>query len=248
MESMSPGLQLGLCALVLTLAAVQSVFGVGLLVFGTPALLLLGFPFPEVLAYLLPCSLVISTLQVADGGLTLEPIRRKLLAFTAPAVLAGTFLILVVLRHKVDMRQMVGAMLVVTAALRLLGPARQRMQSFVRARLSSLLVLLGLLHGVSNLGGGVLTLIVSSVYDDKHSVRKHIAFGYGLMAMIQIAVLFVTTPVRLNTSLWLTLPALAALSYALVGMWMFRVTGEAVYQWSLTALIGLFGVLLLVPA
>src|SRR5260221_6590593 len=145
---------------------------------------------PEVLAYLLPCSIVISALQVADGGLSLEPIRRKLLAFTAPAVLLGTFLILVVLKHKIDMRPIVGAMLVVTAALRLLGPLRQRMQSFVRARLSPLLVLLGLIHGVSNLGGGFLTLIISSVYDDKQSVRKHIAFGYGLMALIQIAVLF----------------------------------------------------------
>ena len=117
-------LQLAICGLVLVLALVQSVFGVGLLVFGTPALLLLGLPFPEVLAYLLPCSIVISTLQVADGGLSLEPIRRKLLAFTAPAVLLGTFLILIVLKHKNDMRPIVGAMLVVTAALRLLGPLR----------------------------------------------------------------------------------------------------------------------------
>jgi|SRR5689334_5795808 len=245
---MSPAVQLSLCALVLVLAAVQSVFGVGLLVFGTPTLLLLGLPFPEVLAYLLPCSVVISTLQVADGGLRLEPIRRKLLAFTAPSVMLGTFLILVVLKRKIDMRQIVGAMLVVTAALRLLGPFRRRMQSFVRAKLSPLLVLLGLIHGASNLGGGFLTLIISSVYDDKQSVRKHIAFGYGLMALIQIAVLFLTTPVRLDTSLWLILPALAALSYALVGRWMFGATGEAVYQWSLTALIGLFGLLLFFPA
>jgi uncharacterized protein len=242
---MSAVLQLNVCALVLALAAVQSVFGVGLLVFGTPALLLLGLPFPEVLAYLLPCSIVISTMQVVDGGLRLEPIRRKLLAFTAPAVLLGTFVILVVLKSKIDMRQIVGAMLVVTAALRLLGPLRQRMQSIVRARLSPLLVLLGLIHGISNLGGGVLALIISSVYDDKQSIRKHIAFGYGVMALIQIAVLFLSTPVRLDISLWLTLPALAGFSYALVGRWMFKATGEAAYQWSLTALICLFGLLLL---
>jgi uncharacterized protein len=64
-------LQLAMCGLVLVLAAIQSVYGVGLLVFGTPVLLLLGLPFPEVLAYLLPCSIAISTLQVADGGLSL---------------------------------------------------------------------------------------------------------------------------------------------------------------------------------
>ena len=117
--------QLLLCLLVLTLAAVQSVFGVGLLVFGTPVLLLAGLPFQQVLACLLPCSIVISALQIADGGLTFEPIRRKLLLYTAPAVMAGTLLILVVLRHTVNIRHVVGAMLVVTAAIRLEGSQKQ---------------------------------------------------------------------------------------------------------------------------
>jgi hypothetical protein len=169
-----------------------------------------------------------------------------LLAFTAPAVLLGTFLILVVLKHKIDMRSIVGGMLVVTAVLRLLGPLRQRMQSFVRARLSPLLVLLGLIHGVSNLGGGILTLIVSSVYDDKHSVRRHIAFGYGLMALIQIAVLCLTTSVHPDLALWLVLPVLAVLSYVVVGTRVFTRIGEPMYQSGLTALIGIFGILLLV--
>jgi uncharacterized protein len=244
---MSFVLQVDLCALVLVLAAIQSVFGVGLLVFGTPVLLLIGFPFPVVLAYLLPCSLVISTFQIVHGGLTLEPIRQKLLTFTAPAVLCGTFLILVVLKHKVDVRLIVGTMLVITAGLRLLRPARHKMHSFVRAKLSPLLILLGLLHGISNLGGGVLTFVVGSVYEDKHNVRKHIAFGYGLMALLQMLVLFLTTPVRVSPSLWLGLPLLSALSYALVGRWLFEMAGESVYQWSLTALIGVFGILLFIP-
>lgn len=240
--------QLLLCILVPILAAVQSVFGVGLLVFGTPTLLLVGLPFHQVLTYLLPCSIVISALQIVHGGLTFEPIRRKLLLFTAPAVLVGTLLILVVLRHTVNIRHVVGVMLVVTAVIRLPGRLRVTMQAFVRARLGPLLILLGLLHGVSNLGGGVLTMIVGSVYEDKASIRKHIAFGYGLMAIIQLAVLFLTTPINLDARLWIALPLLAALSYLLVGTRMFKATGEAAYQWSLTALIGIFGLLLFVPA
>jgi hypothetical protein len=245
---MPVSLQLILCGLVLALAAVQSVFGVGLLVFGTPALLLLGLPFPQVLAYLLPCSIVINALQVVDGGLTLEPIRIKLLLFTAPSVFIGTLLILVVFKRNVNIRQVVGAVLIVTAGIRLLSPLHQRMQAFARAKLGLLLALLGLLHGISNLGGGVLTLIVGCLYEDKASVRKHIAFGYGMMALIQVAVLALTTTVHLEVALWLTLPVLAVLSYAIVGKWVFRATGEKAYQWSLTALIGIFGLLLFVRA
>ena len=40
-----------LCLVVFVFAVIQSVFGVGLLVFGTPTLLLLGLPFDAVLAY-----------------------------------------------------------------------------------------------------------------------------------------------------------------------------------------------------
>jgi hypothetical protein len=97
------------------------------------------------------------------------------------------------------------------------------MESLVRTRLSPLLVLLGLIHGVSNLGGGVLRLIVSSAYDDKHSVRRHIAFGSGLMALIQIAMLFLTTAVRLDASFVVAASGFRGFSYAFVGRWVFRV-------------------------
>jgi hypothetical protein len=68
------------------------------------------------------------------------------------------------------------------------------------------------------------------------------------MALIQVAVLALTTTVHLEVALWLTLPVLAVLSYAIVGKWVFRATGEKAYQWSLTALIGIFGLLLFVRA
>ncbi len=42
---------------------VQSLFGVGLLVFGTPTFLLLGASYVESVGYLLPSSLLLSALQ-----------------------------------------------------------------------------------------------------------------------------------------------------------------------------------------
>src|SRR6266853_3469989 len=84
-----------LVSAVAVFSIVQSVFGVGLLLFGTPTLLLTGMAFPLVLTYLLPCSIVVSSLQVASsGGLTLEPIRKRFLAISAPAVLIATVIAL----------------------------------------------------------------------------------------------------------------------------------------------------------
>ena len=52
---------------VVVFATVQSLFGVGLLVFGTPTLLLLGYSFESTIAVLLPASITISFLQVRAG-------------------------------------------------------------------------------------------------------------------------------------------------------------------------------------
>jgi hypothetical protein len=236
-----------LLAVVLTYSVVQSVFGVGLLVFGTPTLLLLGFSFQDVLAYLLPCSIAISLLQVHEGGLTFEPVRRKFLLYTGPSVLIGTLLVLVVLNHKLNVRTIVGAMLILTAGIRLFAPLRERMAGLIRDRLSAFLSGLGIVHGLSNLGGGMLTVIVSSLYHDKESTRKHIAFGYGVMAIIQLSTLLATTAVTWDWHLQLLLPLVAGLTYLVLGRHVFEATKQGLYQVSLTALIAAFGVLLVLP-
>ena len=52
---------------VFVFAIVQSVVGVGLLVFGTPTLMLLGYGFEQTLAIVLPASLCVSAIQVSEG-------------------------------------------------------------------------------------------------------------------------------------------------------------------------------------
>ncbi|HXV70350.1 MAG TPA: hypothetical protein VEB69_03035 [Acidimicrobiia bacterium] len=232
--------------MVIAFAVVQSVFGVGLLVFGTPTLLLVGFSFAETLAYLLPCSIVISLLQVvAGGGFGLDDMRRRFLIYTAPLVLVGATLILTV-GSGVDIRLLVGAMLLVSGAIRLLGPVRARVDSFVRRQLNGFLVLLGAIHGLSNLGGGVLTLIVGSVYETKEDIRRQIAFCYGMMAVIQLATLFFTTSPDIDPVMLVLLPVIAAFIFQILGNRAFRAATQVVYQFSLTALIVVFGMILMV--
>ena len=128
-----------LCLVVFVFAVIQSVFGVGLLVFGTPTLLLLGLPFDAVLAYL-PSSIAISLLQVVGGGgFRLDPLRRQFLLLTAPLVLLGTLLILTA-GVGLDIPYLVAAMLVVTGCLRLFARARATMQRVIGRHLAAFLV------------------------------------------------------------------------------------------------------------
>lgn len=232
-----------LALIVATLAAVQSVFGVGLLVFGTPLLLMLGVQFPVILVYLLPCSIMVSLLQVlTSGGFTLEPIRRQFLVFTAPAVVIATAAA-VFLGSPDQIGLAVGVMLLVTAGLRLVSPGGAVMSAFVGRYRRGLLVLLGVIHGLSNLGGGVLTAIVGSSFPDKDSVRRHIAFCYGLMASLQLVVVLLEGP-EVQPALCIALALLAAAVYLVVGQWLFVRVRRGAYQHALTSLLAIFGVLL----
>jgi uncharacterized protein len=230
-------------AVVTVLALVQSLFGVGLLLFGTPTLLLLGLPFDQVLGYLLPCSIVVSALQVAtSGGLTLEPIRRQFLMLTAPAVLVTTGVALALgTPHQV--RLIVGIVLLLTTATRL-GRLQPVLTRTVKKHTRPLMLLLGIVHGWSNLGGGILTVIVSASFSDKESIRRHIAFAYGSMAIIQLAVVMATARPHLNAGVWLLLPVIAASMFLVIGQRAFRMARQRPYQFGLTGLILSFGALL----
>ncbi len=231
---------------VVVYAVVQSIFGVGLLVFGTPTLLLMGFSFGEILAYLLPASIAISLLQLMHGGgFGIDGLRRQFLIYTAPLVLVGAAVILTV-GSSLDIRLLVGLMLVVSGAIRLFPRLREAGGRLIRRRLPVSLTVLGVVHGLSNLGGGVLTLIVGSIYETKDDIRRQIAFCYLAMAVVQVGVLALTVDADLVPWLLVALPALAAMTFVAVGNRAFQATSQRGYQISLTALIITFGVGLMV--
>ena len=69
-----PHLLVGIVAL---LAIVQSVFGMGILVFGTPTLLLMGYDFTSVLGLLLPASVSISAVQAGSARRRAVPAAER---------------------------------------------------------------------------------------------------------------------------------------------------------------------------
>jgi hypothetical protein len=82
----------------------------------------------------------------------------------------------------------------------------------------------------------------------KASIRRHIAFAYGMMASIQLVTVFVTARPQVNVLLVLLLALLAGTVYVFLGQRVFQKTGQRVYQYGLTGMIMAFGALLLVQA
>lgn len=93
----------------------------------------------------------------------------------------------------------------------------------------------------------MLTVIVGSVYDDKADIRRQVAFGYGLMAFLQLITLWITSPeLDVDRLMLILLPVLSGLTYLTVGNRASRAASQTGFQTSLTVLIILFGLLIVV--
>ena len=73
---------------------IQSIFGVGVLLFGTPLLLLRGYGFIDAVTVLLPISLSINLIQIAKAYRVADwEFYKKFLLYSIPFVVIFLFLV-----------------------------------------------------------------------------------------------------------------------------------------------------------
>ena len=227
---------------VILYGTIQSVFGVGLLLFGTPTLLLLGYPFTQALAYVLPCSIAVNLLQVTNSW-KLVTLKKDFVIYCLPLVILG-LLATIFFLHSMNIKPLVGILLLITAAIRSVDRFRNKLEQVFRKLSKPSLALIGTVHGLTNMGGGLLTIFISSLYREKQTLRANIAFGYLLMASCQIVVLICTRHEVFN-SYCAPLMLTAVVTYMLVGNKIFHSASNVIYQRALTLFIAVFGILLL---
>jgi len=156
---------------------VQSIFGIVILFFGTPTLIILGFPFAETLATVLPASAAVSLFQVWQGP---RPRRNFIRGFCiwclvplAAVLIGGLYW-----GWKPELNLFVAGILMIYVVIRTSAIATQGLKNLMDKFPKVLLSIIGIVHGLSNLGGGILAVFVSNLYEDKNAIRAHIAFCY----------------------------------------------------------------------
>lgn len=232
----------GVAIVVALLAIVQSVFGVGLLVFGTPSLLLMGLPFTHAIGILLPASLAVSLLQMRHGPRQDSRFGRQFALWClAPLVLTMTFVLLT--GSRIALNAMIASILAAFAILRSSASLRGKVSSFVKKRTSTFLVVVGVVHGASNLGGGLVTVLAASMHDKKEDVRGVVAFCYAQLAVIQLLVLGWLSPEVFG---WhqLGAAAISSSAFILLGRAVFALISARTFDHLLTGLLASFSALL----
>jgi uncharacterized protein len=223
--------------LILILSVVQSLFGVGLLLFGTPLLLLLGHEYTDALLYLLPASAALSWSQVKDtyheklNG----SYRARFFLYCLPALFIG-MLVSTRLDLKWEIKLFVTVMLTIAFLLRTSSFLRKELQRFMKSNMKFALVLMGSIHGLSNMGGSILTPLVSSLYQDKKKVLAGISFDYAMMATFQLVVLLMMEKKDLTSSALIGASISLTVRH-LIGKRIFAFTSERQYQMLLNVFI-----------
>ena len=168
---------------------IQSIFGVGVLLLGTPLLMLQGYNFLQSVIVLLPISLLINLFQIFKDQSVIDlDFYKKLLSYTAPFIVI--FLIFIS-KAKLNFSILIGIILLLVAAKDFSIRANKMLNLLVRYE-KSYLIIMGIVHGLTNLGGSLLTMIVYAKDFEKRKIRATIAASYATFATFQIVTLLVS--------------------------------------------------------
>jgi len=175
-----------LVTLILT-TVIQSLFGVGILLFGTPILLLLGYDFSYALSVLLPVSIAINLLQIIQHYQYIDlKLYKNILLYCIPFVVLFLFIITQI---QFNIGLVVGLFLLLVALKDSSPFVEQALKKVMRYE-KSYLILMGILHGITNLGGSLLTALVHNQQQEKNRTRATIAISYATFAVFQLLTLF----------------------------------------------------------
>lgn len=218
------GVDLITVGIVVLFAAFQSVAGVGLLLFGTPALALIGYSYSETLSIVVPASLLVSSLQLAEAPARVLRKAPIFAALMAPLTIFGLVSVFA-LGIEANFAWLLAGGLLGSLALQIYKLARPQALVFATRFDWLTLGVISLIHGFTNLGGGFLAAYASFKGRGRVEVRGLISLGYVIFAVAQIGALFV---LDVEAFSWLTGVAMAAAAstYVVLGRTMFRKTSE----------------------
>ncbi len=179
--------------LILILIAIQSIFGVGLLLFGTPSFLLFGYDFANTINILMPVSITISSLQFFKSKIRDKKFIKEYNFYCLPFLI---IFLIIALKFKefFDFKLLVAILLIFSSILIL---NKRRFSTFKKKFFEFkkiILVGIGCVHGLTNMGGSFLAIYSTLVSKNvKEISRYYICYGYLIMGIFQyLLVLFLS--------------------------------------------------------
>ena len=176
----------------------QSIFGIGLLLFGTPTFLLLDYNFLEVLNLLLPMSVTISFIQFFSSKKENRQFKHDFNLYCLPFLIISLYLVVKNI-DLINLEVYVALIIIFFSIVSLNKKKILYLKKFNSNKQKIALSILGIIHGLTNLGGSLLTLLSSTINkQNKHKTRYCISYGYLVMGIFQILGLYIFSNNRIE--------------------------------------------------
>ena len=225
-------------------SVVQSFFGTGVLLFGTPILLILGKGFQTTLVILLPASILINFFQIRNSYKTIDRLFYKnLILISLPLICLSLYLSQ---SKEINANFLIGIFLIIISLQSKIGTIKRTLDWLLNYE-KFYLAIMGVFHGLTNLGGSLLSVAILSQDLTKDSKRSTIAVSYCSMAVIQIITLIATLrfDIFLHKSYllyWATAPTV----FFIVEKYLYYSINEKLYKTISNVVLFLMGIIILI--
>ena len=225
---------------ILVFSIVQSIFGVGLLLFGTPTFLLLGYSYSETLWLLLPCSVTISLIQVISEY-NLIKAKKRVFYLVIPTLVLGLAFV-IIYANNINITRIVGVLLLLIGVVRFSSKLQALLSLMVKKHIQIYYIMIGIVHGVSNMGGGPLSILMSTIYSKREIIRANVAFVYLILAIFQLAVLSILNNTSLGSEVMLLI-LISLASYIFTNKFISPKVNDKKYVFIFNIIVLTYGVL-----
>ena len=232
------------------ITVLQTVVGVGVLVLGTPLLLIFEYSIVEAISILLPISILTSLINILFFKIIHKKKKIKLdknikIAFfilCLPAVFVGIY-ILKIFQELINFQILVSIIIILTLIIKLYY--RNTILNFSNLIKKIVLFSIGLIHGVTNSGGTLLSIFILSLNKNMiKQTRYSLAFFYFFLALFQYVVFISIFQKIIPFNLIIELMVLV-ISGVLFGNFIVKYINEKIFQ-HLIELLALLSALFLI--
>ena len=176
--------------ILIVLTSIQTIVGVGVLVIGTPVMLLANYNIIDILTILLPTSIMISLINTFyfnfkfknDFVKVEKNLKKKFFFICIPSIFLGLVL-LKKYEEFLNLNYLVSFVIVISIFLKFKYEKVKKVSSRI---INYIMFIIGVIHGLSNSGGSLLSLFLININNkNKLLSRINITFFYLFLALFQ---------------------------------------------------------------
>ncbi len=183
-------MEIEILVLIPLLVIIQTIIGVGVLVLGTPSLLLLNYNIIETINLLLPISILTSFLNITIfTKFKLNAIENKKYKYFFIICIPGIFIglkLLEMFQKFLDFELLVALIILISLYLKL--TSYKKLYKLTNLKKKIIIFITGIVHGLTNSGGTLLAIFISNNTINRKKVTYEISLFYFLLASIQYVI------------------------------------------------------------